>query len=442
MSVGLKKSLLALSVSSVFMASSAFATNGYFAHGYSTKEKGLAGAGVAYSSDALAAATNPAGMVKVGERMDIGGAVFNPNRQYTIEGAPSGNQGSFPLAEGTYESSRKYFFIPHFGYNWMLDSTTAVGISAYGNGGMNTEYRNVPSAVGGSGTFGGGNAGVNLAQLFINASYSKQVNNENSVGASLIFAYQMFRATGLGAFGQQGFSVDATKLTDNDDSTSTGFGAKLGWQGDVASDLTLGVSYQTKLSMSEFDKYAGLFAEGGDFDIPATMTVGMAWSVDESSTVVLDIQQIYYSDVAALGNGIENLFACGGGDASSCLGGSNGAGFGWDDMTIIKLGYEWSVDDMVYRVGISNGSQPIPGGGQTTPPPNGSQTLFNLLAPAVMETHLTFGLTMPIDSNSEFSLAGMYAPSSSVAGSTQFDAQVATLKMDQAEIQATYTMKF
>ncbi len=451
MSQGIKKTLIALSVSGVLAAPSAFATNGYFAHGYSTSEKGLAGAGVAFSQDSLASATNPAGLVKVGERMDVGAALFNPNRKYTAS-TPAGTllQGGFnpfPLDPGTYESSHDVFFIPHFGYSWKLDEKTAVGIAAYGNGGMNTDYEGVsnPFLPGGPfpGTFGGGAAGVDLAQLFINASYAKQINDEHAVGASLIFAYQMFKAHGLGAFGQSGFSNDPTKLTDNGDDTSMGFGVKLGWQGEITSDVTLGVSYQSQMSMSEFDDYAGLYAEQGDFDIPATMLIGLAWKTSESSTLVADIQQIYYSDVASIANGIEKLFACGagggaGGSATqSCLGGSEGGGFGWDDMTIIKLGYQWDMNDITWRVGISNGDNPIAGGQA------GSQTMFNILAPAVVETHLTFGFTMDLDSSSEFSFAAMYAPTGKSEGSTQFDnAQTVKLEMDQFELQGTYTMKF
>ncbi len=83
----LNKSLLAVAVSSMLVAPLAEATNGYFAHGYSTKEKGLAGAGTAYSHDSLAAATNPAGMAFVGERMDIGLAMFSPSsRGYNVTG--------------------------------------------------------------------------------------------------------------------------------------------------------------------------------------------------------------------------------------------------------------------------------------------------------------------------------------------------------------------
>lgn len=444
MSRGIKKSLIALSVSGVLFAPSAFATNGYFSHGYSTAEKGLAGAGAAHSSDSLASATNPAGLVKVGSRMDVGAAIFNPNRQYTIEGTPSGATGSFPLAPGTYESDHDFFLIPHIGYNSMLDDTSSWGIAAYGNGGMNSSYsadavNNGPGNP--PGTFGGGTAGVNLAQLFINLSYSKQINDKHAVGASAIFAYQMFKADGLAAFGAQGFSTDATKLTNNGDDTSMGFGVKLGWQGEITKAVTLGVSYQSEIAMSEFDDYAGLFAEQGDFDIPASATFGIAWKTSDKSTLVFDIQQIYYEDVASISNSIENLFAVQGGALDNRLGGSNGAGFGWKDMTVFKLGYEWG-DDITWRVGVSTTDQPITGGGETTPPPNGSQTLFNILAPGVVETHITGGMTMPLGSSSEMSFAVMYAPSTSVKGSTQFDTQTSELEMDQFEFQGSYTMKF
>ena len=68
MRVTIKKSLLAIAVSGIVASPAIHATNGYFSHGYSTKEKGLAGAGTAFSQDAMAAATNPAGMAFVGER--------------------------------------------------------------------------------------------------------------------------------------------------------------------------------------------------------------------------------------------------------------------------------------------------------------------------------------------------------------------------------------
>ena len=462
MSSGLNKSLITIAVSGLLMSSASYATNGYFGHGYSTKEKALAGAGVALSQDSLAIANNPAGIAGMGERMDIGAAIFNPNRSYTVTGGPSNafdpNTGAptFSIGPGSVDSNSEYFFIPHFGYNWQLDSVSSVAFAAYGNGGMNTNYKGgtatyfdgTSSFVTTPGTFGAGSTGVNLAQLFLNLSYAKKINADHSVGAGLVFAYQMFKADGLGTFTP--YSTAPANVTNKSDDTSTGFGAKFGWQGKVSPTVTLGASYQTKFNMSEFDDYSGLFAEDGDFDIPATLTVGGVIEMSDTSKLLVDVQTIYYSDVDSIANGISNLTgACipagtptfnptpvsagGSGSGAGCLGGSSGAGFGWDDMTVIKIGYQWMVDDNTWRVGISHGSQPIPD----------SEVLFNILAPGVMETHLTFGFTMPMANDSEFSFSGMYAPNNEVSGASPFDpAQTITLEMDQIELQATYSKKF
>jgi long-chain fatty acid transport protein len=48
-----------------------FATDGYFLTGYGTKQQGQGGAGVAYPADSLAGATNPAGLILVGNRFAV-----------------------------------------------------------------------------------------------------------------------------------------------------------------------------------------------------------------------------------------------------------------------------------------------------------------------------------------------------------------------------------
>ena len=138
------KSLLAIAVSGILASPAVNATNGYFSHGYSTKEKGLAGAGTAYSQDAMAAATNPAGMAFVGERMDLGLQLFAPSpRGYTVTGAPPVPGGAgvtvidpgtggcdanftmpngacappFSVNPGSQESENDWFLIPHFAYS-------------------------------------------------------------------------------------------------------------------------------------------------------------------------------------------------------------------------------------------------------------------------------------------------------------------------------------
>ena len=87
------------------------------------------------------------------------------------------------------------------------------------------------------------------------------------------------------------------------------------------------------------------------------------------------------------------------------MGGSSGAGFGWQDMTVVKLGYEWqSSDAWTWRVGYSMTDQPIPE----------SEVLFNILAPGVIEEHFTFGFTRALANNSDLNFALMVAPTVSV----------------------------
>ncbi|MEJ2362794.1 MAG: outer membrane protein transport protein [Gammaproteobacteria bacterium] len=408
-----------------------FATNGYFSDAYSTKNGGLAGAGVALPEDAMASATNPAGMVWVGQTGDIGGAIFSPHREYTVSGVagtPDPNTGYFPLVLGTVKSDSNYFFIPHFGMNWMIDNNSSAGVAVYGNGGMNTDYPN--SAFGG--TFYGTGAGVDLSQLFVNGTYSRKINASSSWGVSLIGIYQRFKATGLQAFDQPGYSAYPGSVTDNGYDTSTGFTYKLGWQGEVAKGLTLGASYQGKASMSKFDKYKGLYAEGGNFDIPSTWTVGLAYDTAPSSKLVFDVQRINYSEVPSIANSISNFNPQNA--PTNSLGGSSGPGFGWQDITVYKLGYQWATSPAwTWRVGYSHCDQPIPN----------KEVLFNILAPGVVQDEITFGFTNKLDKSSEWSYRMMYAASNTVSGPNAFAPnQKIALKMYEFQLEATYSWKF
>jgi len=264
----LQSPLIALALA---LPATSFATNGYFSHGTSIAEKGLAGAGNAYSQDAMSAANNPAGMVLQGDRLDVGLALFAPMRSYTVTDDGTG-PGMVPLVPGTYESENELFVIPQFGYNWMLNSESSIGVSVYGNGGMNTEWAG--SGPGTGGPYHVGTAGVDLSQLFIATTYSRRFSDSASWGISGIIAYQRFEATGVGSFAP--FSTDPANLSNNGTDSATGFGVRLGVQGEITPGITLGFAYQPKIDMGECDDYAGLFAEKGDFDIPSNYTLRLA----------------------------------------------------------------------------------------------------------------------------------------------------------------------
>jgi len=416
----------------VGFVATASATNGYFSHAYSIKSKGMAGAGVAAPMDSMVPATNPAGLTEVGNSLDVGLSIFNPNREYTVAGAPSGAPGSFGLAVGTVESDSDYFFIPSLGLSKQLNEKSAIGIAMYGNGGMNTDYQ--------TNTFWGSSpAGVDLMQLFIAPTYAAKIAENHSVGITPIIGVQFFAAKGLEAFG--GFSAAPTKLTNNGHDTAYGFGGRIGYLGKLSDKFSVGASYQTKINMGEFDDYAGLFAEQGGFDIPANWTVGFAVKPTPAVTIAVDVQQINYSSVASIANDMmPALFLLGMGDPDYQLGDDPGAGFGWDDMTVIKIGLQWDRSEQwSYRFGYSYGEQPI---AESTNPMVSSAT-FNILAPGVIEQHATFGFTYTFANQSELDFSFTYAFENDVTGANTLDpAQTITLTMDQMEVGLGYSWKF
>ncbi len=408
------------------------ATNGYFSHGYGTKSKGMGGTGVAMPQDALAAATNPAGSVWVGDRIDLGMAIFSPDREYSVAGGPS-PPPAFGLMPGSYDSGKNLFAIPHFGWNTMLDENSSFGVSVYGNGGMNTEYSSGAFPM--NGPFYGGTTGVDLMQLFANINYARKFSDRASWGVGLILAAQRFEARGLSSFAPFVADGVADDLTDNRFDYSYGAGIKVGVQGDVTDWLTLGASYQTKTRMTEFDRYSDLFAEGGDFDIPPTATIGLTVRPAAGHAVSFDVQRIWYSDIASISNPMSNLTAgCMVGTTANCLGGSDGVGFGWDDMTVFKLGWQWQMrDDFALRLGWSHAKQPI----------GSSEVMFNILAPGVMENHYTVGFTAIPSKGHELNFAAMYAPSVSVDGPNPLDpAQTIELEMEQWEVELSWAWVF
>ena len=99
-------------------------------------------------------------------------------------------------------------------------------------------------------------------------------------------------------------------------------------------------------------------------------------------------------------------------------------------MTTFKLGVEWTASEThTYRFGYSYGEQPIPS----------DDVLFNILAPGVMEQHITFGLTHRPDRGGEWNFSFMYAPENSVTGPSLFDqTQTIELKMSQLEFEVSY----
>jgi len=400
----------------------ALATDGYFSHGYGMKAKGMAGAATAVAQDTFGGANNPAIMAFVGNRYDVGLDWFSPHRD-------ASRTGSSPAdIDGTTDSGETSFFIPEFGYNHMFNPDLAIGVTVYGNGGMNTSYPGgeitSPAGTatcnnfqtGGLGPVqpsynllcGNGKLGVDLSQLIIAPTLAWKLAPEHSIGVSPLFGYQRFKAEGLQAFA--GFSNDPANLTNRGYDTGSGWGARIGYYGNLTREFSVGAAYSTKIAMSKFEKYRGLFAEQGGFDMPSNWSVGIAWRPASQWLVAVDYKQINYSDVKSVNNP-SSFRVAGPAGIPNSLGPSDGRGFGWQDVSVLKIGVQYALDEsLTLRAGYGRSDNPI----------RSQDVTFNILAPGVVQDHYTLGATYALDKASEITAAFMYAQKNTVTGQSLF----------------------
>lgn len=407
-----------------FFGTPAQATEGYFQPGYSAIQKSLAGAGLANPEGAMAMAANPASLTSVGDQIEANLSWFSPTRKYTVTGGPGF------VAPGTVKSGWDQFIIPGAAYTQQIDANSAWGINLHGHGGMNTNYPggvSNPACGPFSGVYCGGKAGVNLNQMFIQAGYARRIGNLQ-LGIAPTFVLQMFDAKGLAAF--TAISASPGNMTNRHIDYSYGGGVSVGAIWTVAPNFRLALAGATPMWMSKLDKYKGLFAEQGGFDIPANVSVGAAWDVNPKWTLMLDYKHIFYSDVPSVGNATTFV--------GIPFGADKGPGFGWSDVDAVSIGAAWRpLPDWTFRAGYTHNTNPV----------GAKDVTLNILAPGIVTDHISAGFSHSYDSHNSLDMAIMYVPENTVSGIEVTPlgpnpGRTITLSMKQWDISVGYRYKF
>ncbi|MDH5180959.1 MAG: outer membrane protein transport protein [Gammaproteobacteria bacterium] len=376
-----KKSLIGLAAAgSMAVSFSAMATNGILPLGNGMVAHGFGGAGIANGAETMSAVDNPALANQVSNSWSAGISLFNPNRSINLGG-------------GYTASDNDFFFIPQGGWLTKINDKMSWGVVAYAMGGMNTEYP--------ANTFGPGTpkVGIDLSGLIIAPTFSYKLNNDSSIGISLLYGYAKLATKGPAL---------SPPLPDTRSDSATGTGFKLGYAINMGA-TNIGVTYQTEISMDKMEKHcAYMFGSASDcsLNLPPQYGIGITHKLSGNTKIVADILQVNWSEVAVF----KEIFE-------------------WEDQTILKFGMEFEADsNTAYRIGWNHGASPVPD--------NKVQT--NALAPAITEDHLTLGMTKKMGSGSEVS--GYFAY---VFENEQTDSGTgAKAKMDQFAIGVGYNVSF
>ena len=382
----MKKTKLALAISSAVFASSAMATNGTNMTGVGAQSSAMGGTGVAAYYGAENVIVNPAMIGKsTGTEFTFGGTLFKP---------AVSNDGSY-AAGGTTDSDADTFVIPSVSLTSRISDSLTFGIGMYGTSGMGVDY---------SKATGPTQSGLMQAQsnLQIMRFVPTIAYNEDNfgIGFSPIIQYGAldinYDMDGAGA-GGLGIPAGGFQTIGSGMSSDLGFGYSLGGYFDASEDLTLAASYTSAISMKYDGQLStasapfvafGMLPIGGafadDLEQPAELKAGIAYKMG-NYTLTGDFKQIKWGDAKGYSD------------------------FGWEDQNVFAIGAKYQGNGYWVGAGYNKADNPIKE--QAITGDGLAINMFNnLFFPATTEQHFSIGGGYNLTKNVALDAAVVIAP--------------------------------
>lgn len=299
------------------------------------KGTGMAAAVTAYPVETLSAAYNPAGMVEIGNRVDLGLTWAHYRGHSRVHG------NTAPPFIGKVNGNFKAYKTPNFytvdvGVNKMLgcDCQYSVGFILYNRNQLKTTYRKPFPLVGRS------HPGIEYVHEQLGPVFGWKVNDILNIGVSVNINIQRVKAKGLENLNNRLFSKHPGHVTNREYSYSSGVGVTVGAQWHVTPCLTMGVAYTPECKMRRFHKYSGFLAQGGRLNLPQIVIAGISWRFVPCATICFDVEHDNWRRIRSIHNPLLN-------DAGrlNLLGSKNGPGFGWRSRTFYRLGVDYALND-------------------------------------------------------------------------------------------------
>lgn len=366
-------------------ATSLFATNGSVLIGIGAKSRAMGGSGIGVSHGADSALINPSliSSIKNKHEISFGGTLFMPD--------VSNSMGQAGFNNTDKKSSADKSVIPSVSLATKVNDSFAWGVGMWGTAGMGVDYRD---------SINNFNMVTNLQLMQFGVPLAYSVNNF-SIGITPIIQYGSLDISYSGTLDVSipygaGATADVSHDTGVSQDLSMGYNIGLSY---VISDVTLGLSYKSKIDMEYDGQISGATADFAAFGLfggsvlkntlstPAEIGFGTSYKM-KAHTIALDIKQIQWSDAKGYKD------------------------FKWENQNVLILGYEYRTSLWALRLGYNYGENPIKEQATNTADATASAiNMFNLLGfPAIVESHYTFGGSYIFDKTTSLDLAYTYAP--------------------------------
>lgn len=421
---------LAATLAAVGLTSPLVATNGMNMEGYGPIATAMGGTSMAFDNGTAAVINNPAtlGLMAERARLDVAIGLLGPDITATN---PAGAKADSELTA---------FYMPAFGYA-RRSGDLIYGLGIFGQGGMGCQYD-------GNSWRGLGFGLENRTEVSVGrviAPIVWKVNDRLHVAATADFLWagmdlkmamsgtqffdlvmptsqQFGRASGtivqsfsgMMATLPAGTNVDYAYFNFSNGNAMTGEAKGYGYAGKIgvlyqaSPQLTLGLTYHTKSSLSDLKTSRAAMSfqlnvpgmgrmaqtlngemKVNNFEWPAMLGAGLAYRPNERWLVAADLRQIYWASVMKQ---FAMTFTASSAASNGTFGGQqlNAVLFqNWDDQLVAQLGAAYqATNQLTLRFGGAASSDPIP------------DKFLNCLFPATIERHLMVGFGWKFDARS------------------------------------------
>lgn len=356
----MKKTRIALAISSTLFAASAMATNGTNMIGFGAQSKALGGTGTALHFESESVVNNP-GLIgkETGTSFAFGGTLFMPSVT---------NNGGNPTAESS--SAADTHVIPSVSLTSRINENLTFGVGMFGTSGMGVDYSTETNPAL-AGTMKA-QSQMQIMKFIPTIAYN---SNNFGVGFSPVIQYGSLDIHYIIPAGTGGLTAD--KSVGTGIASDLGFGFNIGGYFDVNDQLTIAVSYESAISMDyskqlstasqPFVDFGMLPSAFGDtLEQPAVMKAGVAYDM---GNIVLtgDLKQIMWGEAEGYKD------------------------FNWQNQTVIALGGKYIGDGFWVGAGYNKADNPIKEIPAATAGGLATNMFNNLFFPATPESHITFG---------------------------------------------------
>ncbi len=346
----------------LLVAGQALAANGMRAIGFGPVQASMGGVGVGASLDAGTVLSNPAGMSGLGARADLGfgiaGASVDQQADYT-------GIGGVAVADG---SDRGPALFPAFGLVVPLGQDWRLGFGAYPVASIGADYLD---------GLGGAPSHSGYALMRYAPAVSWRVLDAVSLGAAVNLMYATLDA---GLFSVSQFSLGGSAF---------GIGATFSARFSPLPVLDLALALETKGVFADFrfdtvDGAGAPIRSASTLNQPLVATLGAGWRAVPALLVAADLQWIDWSGV---------------------LGPASSLRLAGRDLVVVTLGAELALESLRLRAGLDYGKSPLD-----------PALAYNMMFPAVAETHLGLGAGLPLGPAITLNLSAVWSPTATVKG--------------------------